>query len=124
MTLVRLIGTLTFVLAAVGMSGCAASDDDTSTSGGALETSASTSAGVAGTLTNGGAAVANALVKFYLLPQPQGGVRVTQSNADGEYVIETLPVGKYVVIIEKAGDRIYQGEADLTDGANTFDVKF
>jgi hypothetical protein len=74
-----------------------------------------------GTVTYGTTGVPSAVVSAY--ETTTGRKAVTRTNSVGAYLFRNLPSGKYVVLVEKDGRRIYQGKVDVKEQATKFDIR-
>jgi hypothetical protein len=52
-----------------------------------------------------------------------GAKAVTLSNAEGLYSLRNLAAGSYIVIVEKGGRRLYQGQVDIKEPGSKFDIR-
>jgi len=48
---------------------------------------------------------------------------VTRTSSTGKYLFKNLPNGSYVILVEKDGQRVYQGKVDVSQGNRQFDIK-
>lgn len=74
-----------------------------------------------GTVTYGTSGVPSAVVSVY--ETATGRNSVTRTNSVGAYLFRNLPGGRYVVLVEKDGRRIYQGKVDVRGQATRFDIR-
>jgi Carboxypeptidase regulatory-like domain len=78
-------------------------------------------ASLAGTVTYGTGGVPSAVVNVY--HTGTGRKAVTLTNSRGAYSFNNIPGGKYIVLVEKDGRRIYQGRVDVPEQATRFDIR-
>jgi hypothetical protein len=52
-----------------------------------------------------------------------GAKAVTLSNEQGAYSLKNLAAGTYIVIVEKGGRRLYQGQVDIREPGSQFDIR-
>ena len=66
------------------------------------------------------APLAEAMVSVYFTGT--GAKAVTLSNAEGAYSLKNLAAGTYIVIVEKGGRRLYQGQVAIREPGSQFDI--
>lgn len=67
------------------------------------------------------APLAEAMVSVY--STGTGAKAVTLSNEAGGYSFKNLAAGTYIVIVEKGGRRLYQGQAAIKEPVSQFDIR-
>ena len=78
-------------------------------------------ASLGGTVSYRTSGVPSAVVSVY--HTGTGRKAVTLTNSRGAYLFNNLPGGRYVVLVEKDGRRIYQGKVDVPEQAIRFDIR-
>ena len=78
-------------------------------------------ASLGGTVFYGTTGVSSGLVSAYQIGT--GRKAVTLTNSSGAYFFNSLPVGGYVVFVEKDGRKIYQGRVDVRQNSTRFDIR-
>ena len=68
-------------------------------------------------------AIASAMVSASNLARPQKLKVVTRTNLDGEFRFKDIPAGRYIIIVEKDGRRLYQGSVEVEEPAKRLDIQ-
>lgn len=87
---------------------------------------AAQAADLSGRVTFRGRPVADALVRAYRVdPAARGRAATwaTRTGSGGDYVLQRLPTGDYLLTVEKDGRRIYQGKVTLAGPPTTKNIE-
>jgi uncharacterized protein (DUF2141 family) len=64
-----------------------------------------------------------ASVSVFSTTGPKKIKAVTRTNVHGDFRFQRIPAGRYIIIVEKGGRRVYQGAVQVEEPVKRFDMQ-